>query len=398
MAAGAALAILSVAYGAPLLAVVGLRAMEVDLGLDRSTLALAGALTWFGTGLGGVLMGRVADRVGVRATVAFGAAMIACGLALSATGRLWAIYLGHGALIGLFGMGAVYPPLVTYVSRWFDRRRGTAVALIASGQYIAGVAWPALFAGVIASHGWRTAYLGFAAVLLACALPLALLLRPAPAPLPGPDDRFAGADGGRVLGWPPNLVQLLLCTAGFCCCIPMAIPQGHLVAFCGDLGITASTGAAMLSLLLGCAFLSRQFWGLFADRYGGLACVFAGNVCQAAAILGFTVTQSETGLFTASAIFGLGFSGIIPAYVVAVRDLFPASEASWRVPLVLFTSLSGMAAGSWFAGRLYDRFATYAPAFGIGVLFDLVNLALVGVLILRSHGGRPIPHAAMVEA
>ena len=397
IAAGVTVAILSVAYGSTLLVVVGLRAMELDLGLDRSALALAGALAWLGTGLGGVLMGWVADRIGVRATVSFGAAMISCGLALSATGHLWAIYLGHGVLIGLLGMGAIYPPLVTYVSRWFDRRRGTAVALIASGQYIAGVAWPAAFAWFLADYGWRVAYLGFACIVLAWTIPLALLfLRPPPAPAAGP--RLGVRRGRRapVLGLPPNLVQAILCVAGFCCCIPMSIPQGHLVAFCGDLGITARTGAAMLSVLLGCAFVSRQFWGLFADRYGGLLTILAGNVCQALAILAFTLTQSEAGLFAVSAAFGLGFSGIIPAYIVAIRDLFPSSEASWRVPLVLFTSLSGMAVGSWLAGRLYDRFGFYAPAFGVGVLFDLANLALIGFLVIRQHlrgGYRPLSDA-----
>ncbi len=385
IAAGVTLAILSVAYGSTLLVVVGLRVMERDLGLDRSALALAGALIWLGTGLGGVLMGWIADRIGVRATVSFGAAMISCGLALSATGHLWAIYLGHGVLIGLLGMGAIYPPLVTYVSRWFDRRRGTAIALIASGQYVAGVAWPAAFASILAGHGWRAAYVGFACVVLVWTIPLALFLRPPPAPPVGPHSGARRNRGNPVLGLPPNLVQAILCVAGFCCCIPMSIPQGHLVAFCGDLGITASTGAIMLSVLLGCAFLSRQFWGLFADRHGGLLTVLAGNVCQALAIVAFMLTQSEAGLFAVSAAFGLGFSGIIPAYIVAVRDLFPSSEASWRVPLVLFTSLSGMAAGSWLAGTLYDRFGYYAPAFGVGVLFDLINLALIGILVIRQH-------------
>ena len=205
--------------------------------------------------------------------------------------------------------------------------------------------------------------------------------------------------GNPVLGLPPNLVQAILCVAGFCCCIPMSVPQGHLVAFCGDLGITASTGAIMLSVLLGCAFLSRQFWGLFADRHGGLLTVLVGNVCQALAIVAFALTQSEAGLFAVSAAFGLGFSGIIPAYIVAIRDLFPSSEASWRVPLVLFTSLSGMAVGSWLAGTLYDRFGFYAPAFGVGVLFDLANLALIGILVIRQHlrgGYRPLREATVL--
>src|SRR5258708_6254038 len=121
----------------------------------------------------------------------------------------------------------------------------------------------------------------------------------------------------------------MLAAAGFCCCVPMAMPQGHLVALCTDVGISAAVGAAMLSMLLGFAFLSRQIWGLVADRIGGLRTIFAGSVCQLVAMVGFLSTQSEAGLFTVSAVFGLGFSGIIPAYVLAVRELFPASEASF---------------------------------------------------------------------
>jgi MFS family permease len=163
----------------------------------------------------------------------------------------------------------------------------------------------------------------------------------------------------------------------------MSIPQAHLVAFCGDIGIGTATGAVMLSLLLGCAFVSRQFWGAFADRYGGLKTVLAGSTCQALSIAAFLMTQNEAGLFFVAAAYGFGFSGIIPAYVVAVRDLFPSSEAAWRVPLVLFTAMSGMAVGSWFAGLLYDLFGYYAPAFASGVLFNIANLMLVGFLVLR---------------
>lgn len=388
VAAGVTLAILSISYGSTLLIVVGLRSMEADLGVERSVIALAGALIWIGTGLGGIFMGWLADRIGVRAIVALGTVMIACGLALSATGNIWAIFAGHLFLIGLFGQGALYPPLVIYVSRWFDRRRGTAVALISSGQYIAGVVWPTLFERVMAGIGWRAAFLGFAVVVMVGVLPLALLfLRPAPAALTsGPAVQRGSASGtGRVLGLRPNAVQALICAAGFCCCVPMAIPQQHLVAFCGDIGLGAATGAAMLSTLLGCAFVSRQFWGWLADRYGGLLTVLAGSACQAAAVAAFLLTQNEAGLFLIAAAYGLGFSGIIPAYVIAIRELFPSAEASWRVPAMLFTSMGGMAFGSWFAGRLYDHFGFYAPAFGIGVVFNLMNLALVGFLVARQQ-------------
>ena len=389
-AALATLAILSVSYGAPLIVVVGLVPIQTSLGTDRSVPALAGALVWMGTGLGGVMMGRVADRIGMRACVAFGAVMIAAGLVVSAHGGVTGLYLGHGVLIGLLGNGAIYPPLVTYVSRWFDRKRGTAIALISSGQYIAGVVWPFLFARTIARLGWQAVMAGYAGLTLVVVLPLAVVFLAPPPSVPVPGQGLARRARARVMGMRPGAVQALLCLAGFCCCVPMAIPSAHLVAYCGGLGIGPGTGAAMLSVLLAAAFLSRQAWGLFADRHGGLATVAAGSAAQAAAIAAFLLTTNEAGLFAVSAAFGLGFAGIIPGYVLAVRDLFPSAEAAWRVPLVLFTAMGGMAFGSWFAGALFDHFGFYAPAFGAGVLFNLANLTVVGFLLTRQGraGGR----------
>jgi MFS family permease len=212
----------------------------------------------------------------------------------------------------------------------------------------------------------------------------ALFLQQPPA---HPADFEGGEAGTRrsVLGMRPNTVLGLLCIAGFACCIPMSIPQGHLVAFCSDVGIPAAQGAAMLSVLQGSAFVSRVLWGWMADRVGGLKTVVVGSACQAVAISAFMATQDEVGLFAIAAVYGLGFSGIIPAYVVAIRELFPSREASWRVPAVLFVSMGGMAVGSWWAGALFDHFGYYGPAFASGVLFNLVNLAVVGFLVLRQR-------------
>jgi MFS family permease len=281
------------------------------------------------------------------------------------------------------GNSAHFPPLVTYVSRWFDRRRGTAVALISSGQYIAGVVWPAVFERGISTIGWQATMLGFAAVVAGAIVPLALFLRPPPQPARAEAAATHPSRQVQALRLQPNLVQTMLCAAAFLCCVPMAMPAGHLVALCSDLGIPGTRGAAMLSLLLGCAFVSRMFWGWLTDRIGGLGAVFAGSACQALSIAAFVVTQNEAGLFTVSALYGLGFSGIIPAYVVAIRELFPAAEASWRVPTLLFTGMGGMAFGGWFAGALYDHFGFYAPAFASGALFNLANLFLIGFLVVR---------------
>lgn len=181
----------------------------------------------------------------------------------------------------------------------------------------------------------------------------------------------------------PRAIFSVLCIAGFLCCTPMAMPPAHLVALCSDLGITATQGALMLSVLLGSAFVSRLFWGWLSDHAGGLYTILVASICQAAALTGFIFTQDEAGLFAVSAAFGAGFSGIIPAYVVVLCRIFPAGEASWRVPVWFFANICGMALGGWLAGAMYDQLGSYAPAFAVGVAFNMGNIALIGWLAAR---------------
>jgi len=389
LVASVALVILSFSYGAPLVTAVALKPIAADLGSSRSLPALAGSLAWLGSGLGGILMGWLAERIGVRWTVMIGAVMMGAGLALSAAGGVWLLVFAHAVVVGLAGMGGINVPLMTHISRWFDRRRGTALALISSGQYVAGVVWPALFERAVAHFGWRHTMELFGALAVVAILPLAaLFLRDAPKAAgraaPAADTlRAAGATA-----WHPGTAFALLCFAGFLCCVPMAMPQAHLVAFCSDIGITPAHGALMLSLLLACAFVSRQFWGWLSDRIGGLACVLAGSACQSAALAAFLLTQDEVGLFTVAGFFGLGFSGIVPAYVLAICELFPMSEAGWRLPVWFCSSLGGMAVGGWLAGALYDYFGFYAPAFAVGVAFNIANLFVILWLIARRRAAR----------
>src|SRR5207249_4526107 len=224
VAASITLAILSFSYGAPLIVVVGLKPIAASLETDRSVVALAASLVWLGTGLGGILMGRIADWIGMRQVAIFGAAMTALGLAISAIGQTWALVLGSAVLIGLLGNSAHFPPLVIYVSRWFDRRRGTAVALISAGQYLAGMVWPAIFERGIVEYGRQATMLGFAVITAAAIVPLALFLRPPPHPGSSEGSRFDALSHPQALRLNPNLVQALLCTAVFLCCIPMAMP------------------------------------------------------------------------------------------------------------------------------------------------------------------------------
>lgn len=392
----AAVAILSFAFGAPLIVVVALKPIAADLGAERAVPALASSLAFLGAGAGGILMGWLSGRIGMRAVAMTGALMVAAGLLLASGGTAWQLLLGYGIFVGLLGNGALFPPMMAYVSRWFDRRRGTALALVSSGQYVAGVLWPVLFERATATWGWQATMQGFAAVVALAVLPIAaLVLRPPPAPLPQATGAAPeAAPGAPVLGLPPNLAMGLMGIGIFLCCVPMAMPAAHLVAFCTDLGIASQQGASMVSVLLVAAFVARQAWGWVADKVGGLSAVLAGNVAQVVGMSLFLTTQDEAGLFLVSAIYGLGFSGIIPSWMLAVRELFPAREAPWRMPAVLFLGLTGMAFGAWLAGYLYDRFGNYAVAWEVGIALNVVQVALVTMLLLRHRRRAPALRAS----
>ena len=380
-----AVTMLALAAGAPLTVVIGMVPISETLGGGRSLPSAATSLAYFGSGIGGVLCGLLIARFGQRAVAIFGGASILAGLALASLGQGWSLLAGIGIGVGVFGNGALFAPMVAYVSLWFDRRRGTALALVSSGQYIAGFVWPFVFERSIATFGWQATMLAYGVLAASVVVTLAaIVLVPPPVPLGGPGAMRVVA-GRPVLGMRPNVALGVIAACSFLCCVPMAMPAAHLVAFCADLGIAASRGAVMLSVLLLSAFVARQFWGWLSDRIGGLWTVFLGSLAQVAGMLGFLATQDEAGLFFVAAAYGLGFSGIIPSYVLTVRALFPAAEAAWRVPVLLFVSLSGMAFGAWLAGVIYDAVGFYAAAWWAGIAVNLVQLALVAFLIRRQR-------------
>jgi MFS family permease len=383
LVAWCALGILSITFGGPLITVVALKEIAAEFDA-RSVPALSYSLAWLGSSIGGIAMGQIAERVGVRWTMIGGAVMIAVGLVVASTGGRFSFYVAHGVFMGLLGNAGLNAPLYVYVARWFDRRRGTALALIASGQAAAGTIWAPIFGHAILWIGWRQTMQLYAVFVVVAVLPVAFLVfRSLPKAAGGTVGWPEPAAGAPVLGLKPRTAFALMSAASFLCCVPMAMPQGHLVAYCGDLGIPLTSGSAMLSVLLAFGFMGRQIWGFVADRIGGLRTVLSGSAVQIVTVTGFLLTHNEAGLFAVSAAFGLGFSGIIPAYVLALRELFPASEASWRIPSLLLCSGSGMAAGGWLAGAVYDWAGFYAPAFAAGIVFNFANLLIVAPLVFR---------------
>ena len=384
----ASLALHSIGLGAPNILFVALKPIAADLGSLRTVPSFAYSLLMIGTGAGGILMGLWMDKRGVVYPVLFGSVMIALGamLASQSEGR-WGLYLANGVLIGLLGKAAMIAPLVANATRWFDRRRGLAVAIISSGQGVAGAIWPPVLRYFTDLTDWRETYFYYGVFVLATMVPLALLLRHKPNSAPA-GQRHASENRSLVLGMSPNLVHVLLCLATVGCCAGMAMPIVHLVSHATDLGFARARAAELLSLLFGTAFFSRIAFGMLADRIGGVRTLLIGSTCQAVMLLTFATVESHLGLYVAAFLFGLGFAGIMPCYPLIIRMLFPVGELGWRIGWQYLFAAIGMALGGWLGGAIFDLTGSYVHGFLTGVAFNLMNLGLIGFLhLVQSRQG-----------
>jgi MFS family permease len=359
--------------------VVVLPAVQAEFGTARAEASLPYTLTMVCFGLGGILMGRAADRIGIVAPVIIGALALGAGyIAAGYSTSILQFALAHGLLIGLFGSGALFGPLIADISHWFQRRRGLAVAVCASGNYFAGAIWPPIVQHMAATIGWRHAYIAIGFVTMLSLVPLALALRRRlPAHELSAAEAAAVERQSAVPAMSPATLQTLLMIAGVACCVAMSMPQVHLVAYCVDLGYGAARGAEMLSLMLGFGIVSRLASGWICDRIGGFATLLTGSVLQALALLFYVPFDGLTSLYIVSAMFGLVQGGIVPSYAIIVRDQFAPSEAGARVGIVLMATLIGMALGGWMSGAVYDYTGSYQAAFINGFAWNLLNIGIV---------------------
>jgi MFS family permease len=362
--------------------VVALPAVQAEFHAERGAASIPFTLSMIGFGIGGVILGRLADRKGIILAVMIGAASLGAGYILASLATGLPSFAAASVLIGTFGSAATFAPLVADISLWFEKRRGVAVALCACGNYVSGAFWPTVIEAGIRSHGWRTTH---AAVGIACLVvmpPLALLLRSRP------PTAAAGAPApvasSRRIDLPPRTLQNLLAFAGLACCVAMSMPQVHIVAYCADLGYGPTAGAQMLSLMLACGIVSRVGSGFLADRLGGVATLLIGSFAQMAALTLYLMMDGLTSLYVIAILFGLFQGGLVPSYAIIVRECFPAKETGARVGLILMMTLLGMALGGWMSGVIYDVTGSYTAAFANGVAWNALNLLIALFLLFRS--------------
>src|SRR3954453_16002171 len=363
---------------------VVLPAVQAEFGVARADASLPFTLAMIGFAFGGVAMGRLSDRLGILAPVVCGELALSVGyIGAGFAPNLVSFALLH-IVIGI-GASATFGPLIADTSQWFTRRRGIAVAIVACGNYLGGTIWPPILHHFIASDGWRATHIGVGVFCGVATLPLLLALRRR-APMQDIESVGSlGAGAQRGLGISPNALQAVLCLAGLSCCVAMAMPQAHIVAYCGDLGYGVARGAEMLSLMLGFGIISRIGSGFLADKIGGIRTLLIGSVAQGTALLFYLFFDGLTSLYIISAMFGLFQGGIVPSYAIIVRESMPAREAATRVGIVILASVVGMSFGGWVSGVIFDASGSYAAAFMNGLAWNALNITIMVGLLIRSR-------------
>ena len=364
---------------------VMLPAVQAEFGISRAEASLPYTLLMIGFGLGCVLMGKLADRFGIVPVILTGAVSLGLGFAACGwVGSITSYALVQGLLVGLFGSSTTFVPLIADTSLWFAKRRGIAVAVCASGNYLAGAVWPPVVQHFVDSVGWRQTYVGLGGFTVVSMVLLAGAMR---AKSPAATQAAVKAGGpvpsNRPFGLSLGQAQGLLCVAGTACCVAMAMPQVHIVAYCGDLGFGAVRGAQMLSLMLACGIASRLISGAICDRIGGVRTLLLGSFLQGVALLLFIPFNSLMSLYVVSALFGLFQGGIVPSYAIIGREHFPPAEAGARVGTVIMCTLFGMALGGWMSGKVFDLTGSYHAAFINGALWNALNLSIALFLLWR---------------
>ena len=361
--------------------VVALPAVQADFGIDRATASMPYTMALIGVALSSAPMGRLADRMGIVFPAILSTALLAVGYVIAGYApNIWVLNLAH-LIIGV-GCAGTFGPLIADMSHWFHKRRGIAIALASCGNYLSGAVWPPILQHFIQSDGWRTTHIAVGIVCLVTMVPLSLALR---RPSPVGHAAAVTAGGRGTLGLRPNVLQGLLAVAGIACCVAMAMPQVHIVAYCADLGYGTARGAEMLSVMLALGLIARVASGSIADKIGGLAALLIGSALQAFALLLYLGFNGLTSLYVVSGLFGLFQGGIIPMYAVIVREYFSPQEAGIRVGIALMFALFGMALGGWMSGAIFDLTGSYRAAFANGFFWNLLNIAIIGWLLIRSR-------------
>ena len=361
--------------------VVVLPALQNEFNLDRGNASLLYAATMVGFGLGNFLIGKVTDRLGVKVPIIVATILLIVSYLLAIISNQFWQLLALQVFMGL-SSATFFGPFMADIGNYFNKRRGLAVSIVGSANYIAGAIWPLLISYFLSFGNWKDVYLGIAVICFIIMLPLILILK---------DNRTKHHNtdinidlGNSINGsFSQKKLQFLLMVAGVGCCVAMAMPQVHIVALCVDSGFGLSVGAEVLSVMLFSGMISRVASGVLSDKIGPIFTLFIGSLLQMISLVFFLPFDSQNSLYIVSFMFGLSQGGIVPAYAMIVRKYLPLSEVGERVGLVIMATIVGMGLGGWMSGEIYDLTQSYKFAFVNGIIWNLINILIVSYIMWK---------------
>ena len=375
--------------GAIYLPVVALKEIAAEFGDRRAVPSTAYMLGFFAMGVGGVFMGWLADRTSPRVPLLIAGVSILIGGWLAASGDEWLLYVGYMIPLGFLGNSATFTPAMNNIQGWFERRRSTAVSIISVGPAVSGFTWPQIYRWLLPEHGWRETLIIYGVTAGVLLFLCAFYVRPSPvarAKAARPAEDLSGLRTSSLS------LMAVLSAASFCCCAAMAVPFVHMVAFCGDLGLSPGRGSEAIALILLTAVAATFAMGRLSDRIGPLQVSVLCSAIQVVSLTGYVFVQGLSGIYTLAVIHGIPYIAIVQGYALILRQLYGPTIAGWRLGVVMLFAMAGMAVGGWMGGAVFDATLSYRLAFQAALAFNVLNLMLLGALhFLRRRRAISLP-------
>lgn len=358
--------------------------LEQEFGWGRGPVSFINFAGLTGIAIGGIVMSRVSETIGIRRSVMLGAVTMGLAVLLaSRADQLWQFYAIF--FIGSFiGGGSLFAPMIANTSRWFKTGVGLAIGIVSGGQALGQGLIP-YFGGIaISAIGWRDTFLWMGVAMLVLLPLLALLIRP-PAPAPqtggsaaaGPDQTTSDAPD---IPLSTNTVIVWMSIAVVLCCTTMSVPLIHLVPYAQSCGIPLSDAGGIILVMLIAGICGRVAFGKLADMIGAVRAYWVASAWQTALVVLFLQFQSLESLMIFAVVYGFGYGGVMTTILVTMQVLTPVARRASATGIVTMFAFFGHAAGGYQGGLFYDLMGNYGWAFANAGIAGILNLVVVGAL------------------
>ena len=361
-----------------------------EFGWQRGAVSLINTSGLVGLAIGGIFMGRIADKTPTRWVVLFGATVIGlCMLGASQANVLWQFYLLF--FVAGFGASALFVPLIANVGNWFKTGAGLALGIASAGQALGQGGMPYVLALLIGALGWRDALMSVGITMLVLLISLAMLIKQPPKISTGLD---AGStdnsliDGADTTLIPPNTFAVWLGAAAFLCCICMSVPLMHLVPLMQDRGLSLEDAGSVLLVMLTVAIVGRIVFGKLADMIGAIRTYWIASCWQTVLVFFFLQVDTLQGYYIFAIIYGFGYAGVMTGVLIYARVLTPTSKRASVLGIVLFFAYLGHGIGGYQGGYFFDLTGNYTLTYANAAMAGILNLILVGALYFTTNRRR----------